>query len=328
MRLLPRHRSIGFGCILFFFMVGLTVAPATAEPVKIILDTDIAPDVDDVGSVALLHALADRGEAEIVAMGVSSKNKFAPACLSALNLYFGRPEIPIGAIKGNGPEDDSKYTEALAKKFPTRIRSAADAPGVINVYRRALADQPDGSVVFVTVGYLTNASNLLASGPDESSPLSGKALVAKKVKQWVCMGAKIPEGREWNIYRDPKASLAAIHDWPTPIVFSGFEIGVKVMTGAGLKAVPETSPVRFAYDKYNDLKDRNSWDQTAVYYAVRGADDLWDVSKPGYCEIRPDGSNVWHESSEKNQTYLIEKMPPEQVARRIEALMLQQPQEK
>lgn len=35
--------------------------------VNIIFDTDIAPDYDDVGAMALLHAFADRGEANILA---------------------------------------------------------------------------------------------------------------------------------------------------------------------------------------------------------------------------------------------------------------------
>ena len=32
-----------------------------AEPVKLILDTDMSGDCDDAGALALLHALADRG---------------------------------------------------------------------------------------------------------------------------------------------------------------------------------------------------------------------------------------------------------------------------
>ena len=37
------------------------------KPVNIIFDTDIAPDYDDVGAMALLHAFADKGEAKILA---------------------------------------------------------------------------------------------------------------------------------------------------------------------------------------------------------------------------------------------------------------------
>jgi hypothetical protein len=61
------------------------------EPVRLIFDTDIMGDVDDVGTVAVLHALADEGEVEILAMGVSGKNPWCPLCLDALNVYFQRP---------------------------------------------------------------------------------------------------------------------------------------------------------------------------------------------------------------------------------------------
>ena len=77
-----------------------TVVAAQREPVPIILDTDIMGDVDDVGAVAVLHALANRGEAKILAMGVCVKNPWCPLCLDALNTYFGRPNIPLGVVKG------------------------------------------------------------------------------------------------------------------------------------------------------------------------------------------------------------------------------------
>ncbi len=70
-----------------------------APPVRLIFDTDIQGDVDDVGTVTLLHALADRGEVELLAMGVSSKNPWSPLCLDALNTYFGRPDIPLGVVQ-------------------------------------------------------------------------------------------------------------------------------------------------------------------------------------------------------------------------------------
>src|SRR5262249_39700333 len=49
-------------------IAGMARAPARAgpatslpKPVPVILDTDIGPDVDDVGAVAVLNALADNG---------------------------------------------------------------------------------------------------------------------------------------------------------------------------------------------------------------------------------------------------------------------------
>ena len=100
--------------------------------------------------------------------------------------------------------------------------------------------------------------NLLDTKPDAASALDGVALVRKKVRVWVCMGAAFPKGREWNVHRDAAASARAINDWPTPIIFSGYEIGVKVNTGRRLAETPKTNPVRRAYELYNGLKNRHS----------------------------------------------------------------------
>ncbi len=83
-------------------LVALMAVDALADvsgPVRLIFDTDIQGDADDVGAVAVAHALADSGEAEILAVGVSSKNPWSPLCLSAVNTYFGRGNVPLGVLK-------------------------------------------------------------------------------------------------------------------------------------------------------------------------------------------------------------------------------------
>jgi hypothetical protein len=298
---------------------------AAGEPVRVVFDTDMATDCDDVGAAAVLHALADLGEAKIVAMAVSSNEPYSAACLDAINTYYGRGDVPIGAVKGQAVEEKSKYTEAVAKAFPHDLASTADAPDAVEVYRKALAAEPDGSVVIVTVGFLTNLKNLLESEPDGYSPLDGKELIAKKVQRWVCMGLTIPQGREWNIHRDTAASIKAIGDWPTPITFSGFEIGKEIMTASGLRGAAKDSPIRLAYERYNGLANRESWDQTAVLFAVRGPGDLWDVHVGGSAEVLPDGSNRWRDAPDRGHAYLVKKKPPVEVAAAIESLMLRPP---
>ncbi|TVQ90160.1 MAG: nucleoside hydrolase, partial [Bacteroidetes bacterium] len=46
---------------------------AESEKVRVIFDTDFNYDVDDVGAVAMLHALADLDEAVILAIGISDR---------------------------------------------------------------------------------------------------------------------------------------------------------------------------------------------------------------------------------------------------------------
>jgi len=303
---------------------GMFCTEHQGAPVNIIYDTDMASDVDDVGTLALLHALADLGEAEILAAMVSSQNEYVVPCLNAINTYYGRPDIPIGSVK-DGVEAESRYTKAVAESYPHTIQSSSDVPDAAELYRKILANQPDGSVVIVSVGFLTNLSNLLHTEPDRYSNLDGIDLVMKKVKVWVCMGGHFPQGREYNIHTDAAASLIAVENWPTPIVFSGYEIGKKIMTGERLKGTPESNPVRTAYFHFNGLSNRESWDQTAALYAVRGLRDYWDVGTGGHLYINQDGSNEWRTTEEAQHSYLIEKMAPADLEKIIEDLMLKPP---
>src|SRR5262245_1529021 len=311
-------------------------------PVRVVVDTDLAADVDDVGALAVLHALADRGEAEILAAMVSSRNRHSVACLSALNTWYGRRDIPIGVVraqvagypKDSGREVESKYTEDVAKRFPAEVRSAKGAADAVSLYRRTLAGEPDGGVVIVTLGFLTNLKNLLDSPADDVSPLDGEELVRRKVRLWSCMGGKFPNGvfpdggGEYNVGYDTFASVRAINDWPTPVVFSGFEIGAAIKTGARLRDLPEESPVRAAYRLFNGLENREGWDQTAGLYAVRGTGDYWTESPPGLNLMHarvPQGYNEWLAAPGGRHRHLLEKMPPRELARVIEDLMLQPP---
>lgn len=317
-----------------------SATPASAVP--IIFDTDMAEDVDDVGALALLHALADRGEARILAVMVCSRNESVGPCVDAINTWYGRPEVPIGYQRNlhrGYPKPDpsgtpSKYAGEVAAAFPHALQRSSDAPEAALLYRKVLAAQPDHSVTVVSVGFLNNLRDLLDSGPDEASVLNGVDLVRRKVRQWVCMGGKFPEGRfaegngEYNVMYDTAASVRAIHDWPTPVVFSGFEIGVEIKTGRGLRDLPEPNPVRLAYQHYTGLADRESWDQTAVLYAVRGAGEMWRLSEPGLCFMHqrvPHGHNEWIPTPSRSHRYLVRWQDPSKVARHIEDLMLAPP---
>ena len=77
----------------------LLLAPALvwAEPVKVIFDTDMLTDFDDVGALACLHALADAGEAEILATVSSTRGNASVGAVQVINSYYGRGNLPVGA---------------------------------------------------------------------------------------------------------------------------------------------------------------------------------------------------------------------------------------
>src|SRR5579884_3559403 len=91
-------------------------APAAAEPVRIIFDTDMGNDVDDAIALAELHALETRGEAQILAVTITKDNRWAPVYVNLLNTFYGRPNIEIGIVKHGATPDDGNYTRQVAEE--------------------------------------------------------------------------------------------------------------------------------------------------------------------------------------------------------------------
>ena len=57
----------------------------TVQPVNLILDTDLGPDYDDVGAMALMHALADSGQVNILAVVSSNKDEHVVPCRTPIS---------------------------------------------------------------------------------------------------------------------------------------------------------------------------------------------------------------------------------------------------
>lgn len=122
-----------------------------------------------------------------------------------------------------------------------------------------------------------------------------------------------------------------LRDWPTPIVFTGFEIGFGIVTGRWLGELSNQSAMARTYRGFNawlaDGSDcgRFSWDQTAVLYAVRGLQHegsvYWTFGPKGTVEVDADGRNRWQASVSGTHHYLVAAMPPEDVGAVIDGLM-------
>jgi pyrimidine-specific ribonucleoside hydrolase len=306
---------------------------ASAGPVRLIFDSDMGPDYDDVGAVALLHAFADSGKATILATMASNKYEGVAAVLNLFNTYFRRPGIPIGVPKGNGvnQRDGQHWTDSILAHYPHAVTRNDQAEDAVTLYRKVLAQQPDHSVVIITVGFLTNLSGLLQSGPDGYSGLSGMELVRKKVRQLVSMAGKFPEGWEFNVLKDAMASQVVFGSWPTPVLMSGFEIGVKIKCGLPLVAdrAIEQDPVKDVFRisiplAEEDSAGRSSWDETAVLVGVCGYSP-WYTVRRGRMTVKPDGSDAWRDDDAGAQEHLVEARPVGEVQAVINRLIGHQP---
>jgi inosine-uridine nucleoside N-ribohydrolase len=318
---------------LVVFCFATTVfAQGQVKPIPIIFDSDMGPDYDDVGAIAILHALTDKGEAKILATMASTKYEGVAGVLNVFNTYFNRPDIPVGVPKGYALElrDWQHWTDTLLAKYPHKIKTNNEAHDAVKLYRKILAAQPDHSITIVTVGFLTNLSNLLNTGADGYSSLSGMELIKKKVKLLVCMAGKFPSGFEFNVMKDAAASQNVYGYWPTPIVLSGFEIGEKIKAGLPLihDNTIKNDPVKDAFSiaipiAKEDSSGRKSWDETAVLVAIRGYSN-WYTLRPGRIIVADNGSNTWDDNG-TGQAYLVEKVDYKRMEELINLLITHQP---
>ena len=326
--------------LLLIVLFATTGICAFAEPVKIIFDTDMLTDYDDAGALACLHALADAGECEILATVSCTRGNSSVATCEAINAFYGRPDIPVGCTRelgfvGQGSQSADGNGHAkfrmVRDKYAKWVRhpDSAKAPDALDVYRKVLSEQPDGSVVICSVGFLTNLRRLVEAEP---------ALVAKKVKLWVAMACKYPQGREYNSATDAESSALAIEKWPTPIVFSDFDYGRWVFAGRRLaESKSLTGPVKDVFattlppreecseKTYDRPEGHPSWDETAVIFAVRGAGEVFGLERGTYRMTGKGGENEWIPGTNGRHQRLTEKMSKKDVGALIDELMCRPP---
>lgn len=312
----------------------------------VIFDTDYGFDVDDVGALAVLNALADNGETAILAAITTVTDGDAPGAMDAVNSFYGRPELPLGqnayAPASYRWNKAYPYWRNPAPHFIANLSSEyphdADAgvPAAVSRYRETLADAPDGSVTVVAVGFMKNLADLLKSPPDSYSDLSGEDLVGRKVAQLVVMGGGYPSNEgDFNLTSGPGKNAAdaqlMIAAWPTEIVFTPGNVCGDVLSGQTLTD-PETNPVARAYELFfgQSGRGRASWDLCAVLYAVRGlaAPDgtpYFELATGKRLTLDDSGRNEWVAPGNSRHKRLVRVMPKPEMENVLNSLLTQPP---
>ena len=279
---------------------------------RVLLDTDPGGDIDDAGAFAMLHALADRGEIHILGIGISIGGANAVPYVDAVNTWYGRPNIPIGSVKNNPPYTEDFYMADIVANYPHDLTESA-APEAYKMYRQILAAQPNHSVTLVTVGPATNIARLLASGPDEHSPLTGVELVRQKISFYAAGGnggGGLPNGKcGFNYRKDIPGAQYELANMPieVPMVFAGGS-GPQVMTGNFYNS-PSVDPghiIRRSYDSYfsGSNWDRMSWDQLRLLYACRPESrSLFATTAFGNITLDNNQDIKWMATPARNKAY-------------------------
>jgi purine nucleosidase len=285
--------------------------PCAAAPVRLIFDTDIGNDIDDALALAMIHTLETRGEAKLLAVTITKDNRFAGPFIDIINTFYGRPAIPIGTVRKGKTPEDGKYLRPVVESgfYPHTLDDSQKAPDAVELLRKTLAAEKDHSVTIVQVGFSTNLARLLDSPPDKNSMVTGRELVRKKVQLISVMAGAFPTGKpEYNVKIDIPAARKLFADAPVPIVFSGYEIGNQILYPAASiekdYSYVAHHPVADGYRAYMKMPyDRQTWDLTAVLYAVRPKKSF-GLSEPGDVKILDDGTTAFAPAKSGTRRYL------------------------
>lgn len=307
-------------------MVLCSIVGMRAERINVIFETDMGNDVDDALALDMLYKYNRQGRINLMAVMLNKEGEYPPRYIDLLNTWYGQRRIPIGL----SPRSDksivggANYTQVVCEMtneqgkllYRRSIKDYGKLLPAVRLYRKLLAKAEDASMTVVSVGFSTNLALLLDTGADEYSPLTGRELVARKVKRLVMMAGHIenPKYAEYNVVNDVAACQRVFADWPTPIYMSPFELGLQVRYPARSIENDFTwtkhHPIVDSYKVYlKKIEDRPTWDLTAVLYAI-DPQQFFNISPAGRIVVTNEGYTHYTQDAAGKHFYLF--ITPEQ----------------
>lgn len=268
----------------------------------VILDTDIGPDCDDAGAIAVLAKYIKKYNLNLLGIVNCTSNPYGNGAIRVLSEFCG---IPTRIAQYNGRKrihpDDNTYNKHITEKYLEGRDDAVKAEKAEDFYREVLKKAKDNSVVIITTGFFSNIAEVMEDEPE---------LFSKKVNALVCMAGKVPHGKEFNITEDIPSARRVLDNFKGVMVFSPYGLGEKVVTGfTEAPANAERNPLYDSYVFYNRGKEpqRMSWDLTAVHYAFEGDNEFYKTSRPVSVTVDDKGETAFEPLRGSNRYYISEK---------------------
>lgn len=299
-------------------------------PIAVMFETDMGNDIDDALALDMLYKYMDEGRVNILAITLNKDYIHAPEYVDIMGTWYGYPDIPIGIYTGgeNLSHDDNNYTTKVCalkddegkSLFERSLSDYNSLPKTHLLYRKILAEQPDNSVTVISVGFLTNLAILLDTSADEYSPLTGKELVARKVKLLSVMAGSFTEEPyvEYNVLINKPAATKVFAEWPSKIVVSPFEVGDSIKYPAASIENDfnwtDHHPMVEGYKAFSQMPyDRSTWDLTSVLYVAEPDSAFFGKSTWGSITSDAEGYTRFVEHADGKHCYLTST--PEQRVR-------------
>ena len=281
--------------------------PLCEDKRAVILDTDIGPDCDDAGAMAIMFEMLEKYGIRLLGILNCTSNIYGNATIRAISEYYGYDEIPVGSHKGAAVlPDNSKYSKEITKKYCKYESSACASQDAADLCLDLLANAPDGGVTIITLGTFTNIAAALRKDAN---------LFNKKVHSIVAMAGKYPSGKEFNIETDPVSAAAVLEKYRNLMVFSPYDVGKSINTG--FEEECEGNPVCDCYRLHcgNQAPYLNpSFDLTAVQYAFEGGGEYYALSKPMSVSVDMSGEFTAKKDKYSQKHFIIKKGGDEDIA--------------
>lgn len=264
---------------------------------NIILDTDIGMDCDDAAALGVLIKAQRENKCVIRAIAAATAREGAVSCVRSILNYYGVPEPALGKLKSTFLKCD--YVNYYSKAAMDKFGFSDEADDAVKVLRKSLATSTE-KITLVTIGPLTNIADLLLSGADEISPLSGVELVREKVDEAFVMAGSFAGNyadgnafKEWNVLQDINAARVFCELCPVPATFLPHEVGNKIFTDQPAADNPITFCMRTFCEEWGKKNAegfrRESWDPVTCMIALCKKDSKFVFSDAGTIVVTPDG---------------------------------------
>ena len=262
-----------------------------------IIDTDMGSDCDDVAALAIAGWLHRTNQAELLCVTHTASNPRLFEYMDSVLQFYGKQNFELGVSASEnavrGVEDD--YIEKAVNGFP--FRKGVAPKESVRLLREKLAENND--VTLICIGPLNNIAGLMRSQADDLSPLNGRELIARSVREMIVMGGIFEDKVYWfgkekydvefNIRSDVKGAQEVIGNSPVPITFVEFELGYEVESFEKTTCSARLTPIKRTYELFG-LTKRSSWDPIAVLTAKYGlCDGLYKYSPNGTVTVDETG---------------------------------------
>lgn len=272
---------------------------------KVILDTDLGCDSDDIGAVVILNQLYK--QKKVLPLCITSVNSHIEPALviEEINKHYHN-EFLVGMNKSNNYGIDNGYAFDICKKF--NISKNKDYLSSVEVIKKVLDEQTE-PIELITVGPLTNIGNFIK--------IYGADLLNEKVSVIYSMaGNFVSSNAEWNITEDIESFKTVLDTFNNKMVFIPFEIGCDVFTARNL--LNSDTLMGYGYHVHS-YGVRPSWDPITVFYGITLSEEF-KLSKKGTVLCSSAGVTTFSEG-EGNHYYIVNDFDKKKIENILEELM-------